>query len=127
MIYGAKQISHMQLLGKVLSNAQTNKDNTIAWITLDHEMIQQHNVAVEDTLSFINHLLILNNIKVACMFRKEGAQIRVSFRSTGVGIDVGAIAQSLGGGGHNHSAATLVEGELEEVIPMVITKVEQVV
>ena len=31
-------------------------------------------------------------------------------------LDVGVIAQALGGGGHNHSAATIVEGDLDEVV-----------
>ena len=116
MIYGAKKVSHMQLLGKVLANAQTNKSEEIAWISLTDEMIHEHNADIEDTHSFINHLLILEHVKVACMFRKDAQYVRISLRSAG-DIDVGLIAQALGGGGHNHSAATILEGNIQENHP----------
>lgn len=124
-IYGAKKIHHMRLLGKVLSESQVNKNEDIAWIVITDDMIQDFNSDIEDTHGFINHLLILDNIKVACMFRNEGPQVKISFRSAG-DIDVGLIAQALGGGGHNHSAATIVEGEVEDVIEATVSKIERI-
>lgn len=124
-IYGAKKIKHMRFLGKVLSSAQVNKNEEIAWITITDDMISDFDSDIEDTHAFINHLLILDNIKVACMFRNEGEQVKISFRSAG-DIDVGIIAQALGGGGHNHSAATIVEGEIDKVIEATIEKVERI-
>ncbi len=125
MIYGEKKISHMQLLGKVLSSAETNSTEEIAWISITDNMITHHCSDIEDTHAFINHLLVLDNIKIACMFRNEGKQVKISFRSAG-DIDVGVIAQALGGGGHNHSAATIVEGNVNEVIKETIAKIEKI-
>lgn len=125
MIYGAKKIAHMQLLGKVLSSARTNNTEEISWICVTEDMIDSFDSDIEDTHAFINHLLVLNNIKVACMFRNDGKDVKVSFRSAG-DIDVGVIAQALGGGGHNHSAATLIEGDLQEVIDQTISKIEKI-
>ena len=125
MIYGAKKISHMQLLGKILANAQTNESEEVAWISLTDKMIHEHKADIEDTHSFINHLLVLNNVKVACMFRKDADYVRISLRSSG-NIDVGLIAQALGGGGHNHSAATIIEGNIQEIIPETIRKIEKI-
>ena len=125
MIYGAKKISHMQLLGKVLADAQINNSGEIAWISLSDHMLNQHQANIEDTHSFINHLLILNNVKVACMFRKNDKHIKISLRSAG-DIDVGVIAQALGGGGHNHSAATVVEGEMDRIILNTIERIEKI-
>ena len=62
---------------------------------------------IEDTHAFINHLLVLENIKVAVMFREDDNEVKVSLRSLG-NVDVGEIARELGGGGHNHSAATII-------------------
>src|SRR5690606_28390473 len=56
-INGTKKIGYMQLLGKVLSSAQTTKDENVAWITLSEEMIDFHDSDAEDTHGFINHLL----------------------------------------------------------------------
>ena len=74
------------------------------------------NVDPEDTHGFVNHLLILENVKVACMFRQIGRKVKISFRSQG-DIDVGIVAKALGGGGHDHSAATMIEGpDIDKVI-----------
>lgn len=123
-INGTKKIGYMQLLGKVLSSAQTTKDESVAWITLSEEMIDFHDSDAEDTHGFINHLLILDNIKVACMFRKIGNKVKVSLRSAVDDIDVGIMAQALGGGGHNHSAATILEGDFHEVVKITIKKIQ---
>lgn len=128
-IYGTKKVPHMHLLGSILNTAATNLDETIAWIILKKEDIERFSSDVEDTHAFINHLLVLNNIKVACMFRDDGNQIKMSLRSSG-DYDVGHIALALGGGGHSHSAATILNrlpGETnEEVISKTIKKIESV-
>jgi len=123
MVYGTKKLSYMKLLGKVLATAHTTKDEKISWLILSEEILQKFHVDPEDTHAFINHLLVLDNIKVACMFREMGDKIKVSLRSTGE-IDVGIMAQALGGGGHDHSAATMISGSLETVIKSTIDKLQ---
>lgn len=124
MIYGTKKLAYMKLLGKVLASAHNTKDEKIAWLTLTEDLLDKYHIDSEDTLAFINHLLVLDNIKVALMFREMGTEIKVSLRSTGV-IDVGSMARALGGGGHDHSAATIIKGELENVIKTTVEKLHQ--
>jgi len=123
MIYGTKKISFMKLLGKVLASAHTTKDEKIAWLTLTEDMLEKFQVDTEDTHAFINHLLVLDNIKIAVMFKQMGQQIKVSLRSTG-NIDVGQMARALGGGGHDHSAAAVIEGTLESVVKSTVEKLQ---
>jgi phosphoesterase RecJ-like protein len=123
MIYGTKKITFMKLLGKVLANVHTTKDEKIAWLTLTEDLLEKFHVDTEDTHAFINHLLVLDNIKVAVMFKQVGDHVKISLRSVGV-IDVGIMAMALGGGGHDHSAASLVEGKLEDVIKTTIEKLQ---
>ncbi len=122
-IYGTKKLSHMQLLGKVLSHAQVSRSGQLGWIIVTQKMLDEYKADAEDSYSFINHLLILDKVKIACMFRDHQDLVRVSFRSTGE-IDVGIIAEALGGGGHNHSAATTIKGNILQVVPDVIQKLE---
>lgn len=128
-IYGTKKVHHMHLLASILNTASTNKDETIAWMLLKKDDIDRFAGDVEDTHAFINNLLVLNNIKVACMFRDDGDHVKMSLRSSGE-YDVGNIAIALGGGGHSHSAATILEkqpGETTQaVIDRAIKKVEEV-
>lgn len=123
MIYGTKKLNFLKLLGRVLTSAHTTKDEKIAWITLSEDSLEKYHVDVEDTHALINNLLILENIKVACMFREMGHQIKLSLRSTGE-VDVGAMARSLGGGGHDHSAATIIEGKLQDVVNDCVNKLQ---
>lgn len=123
-INGTKKVPYMKLLGTVLTSSQTSEDEAIAWISLTEEQIVNFECDAEDTHGFINHLLILDNIKIACMFRQINDKVKVSFRSAISKVDVGIMAQALGGGGHNHSAATIIEGKLEDVIPQTIAKLQ---
>ncbi len=123
-INGTKKVTYMKLLGEVLTSAQTSSDEEVAWISLTEESIEKYECDVEDVHGFINHLLILDNIKVALMFRQIDHKVKISFRSANQSIDVGIMAQALGGGGHNHSAATVVDGELNKVISDTVEKVQ---
>ncbi|OUR98493.1 hypothetical protein A9Q84_03525 [Halobacteriovorax marinus] len=123
-INGTKKIGYMRLIGEVLTSAKTNETEEVAWICLDEEMIKRHKSDPEDTHGFINHLLILDKIKVACMFRQNDKSVKLSLRSADNSVDVGVMAQALGGGGHNHSAATILEGKMEDVVKSSIEKIQ---
>ncbi len=123
-IYGTKSINHLRLLGKILSHSCVTASGKVGWISLDLKMILHFQADIEDTHAFINHLLILTKLEVACMFRElEDGKIKISMRSSG-SVDVGAMAQALGGGGHDHSSAAIVDGKLKEVTRSVIKKIE---
>ena len=128
-IYGTKRVHHMHFLASILNTAATNKNETIAWMLLKKEDLEKFSGDVEDTHAFINNLLVLSNIKVAIMFRDDGDHIKMSLRSSGE-YDVGMIAVALGGGGHSHSAATiLTRGPNEttsQVLERAVKKVEEV-
>ena len=59
------------------------------------------------------------------MIRDDGDFVKVSLRSNGQ-CDVGVIAQKLGGGGHSHSAATIIEKtkDLDLIIEETIKTIE---
>lgn len=124
-IYGTKKIEHLHALGSILASANSTKDESIAWIVLKKEELKKFNIDIEDTHAFINNLLILDNIKVACMFRDDGEKLKLSLRSTG-DYDVGIIATALGGGGHSHSAATIIDKteDMSIIIKKTVSRIE---
>lgn len=130
LAYGSKKIEHLHLLSDILKTAQANATGEISWIVLSEELIKRYNSRVDDTHSFINHLLILDQIKIACMFRFSPRLIKLSLRSKG-NWDVGSIAQKLGGGGHGHAAAVRFSREefkefsQSEIIQKIISQIEQ--
>ena len=107
IFHGSKKVNHMHLLGHILKSTKINSGGTIAWIWISEADLNEYQSELEDTNAYINNLLSLDGIKVACMFREEGSKIKISLRSHG-DIDVALIAQKLGGGGHSHSAAALI-------------------
>lgn len=127
-IYGTKKVEHLHMLANVLATANSTEDESVSWITLTTENMEKFDVDVEDTHAFINHLLVLDNIKVAAMFRDDGDQLKVSLRSSGE-YDVGLIAVKLGGGGHSHSAATLINKvpgkSVEELVNETVEKIHK--
>lgn len=115
LVYGLKKLGHMKLLGKILSHAQASKDERIAWLVVTQKLLQEYEVELEDTYAFINNLMILNNVHIVCMFVEQPPFIKVSLRAV-KSVDVGLMAQALGGGGHNYSAGILIKGQMEEVV-----------
>ena len=107
LAYGTKKISYLHLLGSILSSAQISENGKIAWLVIDSKNLQSYDSKLEDTYSIINHLLILEEIQIGCMFRIDEGNIKMSLRSKGT-LDVGIIAQKFGGGGHLHSAAARI-------------------
>ena len=98
----------------------------MAWISVYEKDLKEYKVDAEDTHAFINHLLVLDNIQLACMFRElPQNQLKISLRSTVDTIDAGAMAQALGGGGHNHSAAAILEGSIDDLLPATLEKLER--
>jgi phosphoesterase RecJ-like protein len=53
-----------------------------------------------------------------------GPEIKVSLRSIGT-VDVGIMARALGGGGHDHSAAAIIKGNLDSVIKTTVEKLHE--
>ena len=64
-IYGTKKISHMHLLGEILKSANSSEKQGICWISLRQDVLKKFDTDIEDTHAFINHLLVLDKIKVA--------------------------------------------------------------
>ncbi len=123
LIYGTKKISHMKLLGKILSSIQSTKDQSVAWIIVKESDLKKYLTKAENTNSFINNLLVLDNLKVACLFRELKGKVKISLRSH-ESINVGSIAEELGGGGHSHSAGIILKGNMSSVVSKVIRKIK---
>lgn len=128
-INGTKKISHLHHLGRILSSAEINARESIAWITIKEKDMNEFSTDIEDTHGFINNLLILENVKVVCMFRDDGHFVKASLRSSG-DYDVGLIAMAIGGGGHSHSAASVIaklDKSLETIIKECIQTIETII
>jgi phosphoesterase RecJ-like protein len=92
------------------------------------ETRKKHQATADDTLSFLNLLLLLRDAEVVCFFREEDdGHVRVSLKSKGKVI-VNRLAQELGGGGHEFAAGLELSGvTIEKTVDTVIKRLEPLI
>jgi phosphoesterase RecJ-like protein len=105
-----------ELLRELLATMRLDADGRIASFSLSLNLARQLGVLPEDNEGLIDHLRAIRGVVVAVFFEElaEG-KVRVSMRSKSERIDVRAICEKFGGGGHVLAAGARVRGTLEEV------------
>jgi phosphoesterase RecJ-like protein len=110
-IYFARPFAKTLLMGAALRNLK--RCGTLAWMHVTQEDMHACQATEEDCEGLVNYALGNAGIEAAAFFRElEGGRWRVSLRSKGA-VNVSAIAETLGGGGHECAAGCSVEGPLE--------------
>lgn len=126
-IYSSKTVAHLQLLGVLLQNVQISKNGKIAWIEMNRELRLKHQASVDETLSFLNLLLLIHEAEVICFFREEDdGKTRVSIRSKGRVI-ISQLAMELGGGGHDFAAGLALSSSLNQTRNLVVSRLESLI
>lgn len=103
------------LLKYALDSLAVRHDGCSAWIAVPYAMYQKTNMGAEDSEGFIDYARSIAGVCVAVFLREESPQQwKLSLRGQ-YPYDVGALAASLGGGGHKYAAGCSLEGTLENV------------
>jgi phosphoesterase RecJ-like protein len=114
-IYNSQPLARLELLTQALQTLSIGDDGRSAWMHVTQDMLDSTGADHEDTEGFIDVSRTIEGVEVVVFIRPEkGNRWKVSFRGK-VGKDVGAVAASLGGGGHKYAAGCAVSGSLEEV------------
>lgn len=109
-IYFSNPTSKMRLLGAALSHL--HREGPLAWMYVTREDIDRAGAIDEDTEGLVNYALGIVGVEVAVFFRElVDGRFRVSLRSKGK-LDVAAIAETFGGGGHVCASGFSMEGPL---------------
>lgn len=110
-VYFSTPMSKLLLLGAALKNL--HREGRLAWLWVRHEDLVRSCAAEEDCEGIVNYALSIAEVQAAVFLRElEEGRIRVSLRGKG-GINVAAIAERLGGGGHENAAGCTLDGPLE--------------
>jgi len=113
----------VELLRLLLGTMQFGCDDRLAWFSLSQEMAKSVGALPEDNEGLIDHLRAIRGIIVAIFFEElADGKVRVSMRSKNEAVDVCAICQSFGGGGHTLAAGARVRGRLSEVAQKIVEK-----
>jgi bifunctional oligoribonuclease and PAP phosphatase NrnA len=126
-VYDSNNMGRLKLFGSVLSAMQIDTFGRIAIVYLDHEMAREAGGTYEDTEGLINLPLTVKEIQAVVFFKQtEGDEYRVSMRSKG-NIDIGAVAKGFGGGGHRNAAGCTVNGPIDTLQKLFVTKLEEAI
>ncbi|MEW6379438.1 MAG: bifunctional oligoribonuclease/PAP phosphatase NrnA [bacterium] len=114
-IYGRKTAAQILLLGIALSSLKLSEDRKIATIYLKEEAFQEHEATPADAEGVVNYPLTIGSVEVAVLFKEICEDFfKVSFRSKGR-VNVAAIAEGFGGGGHHNAAGAKMRGNYAQI------------
>lgn len=103
-LFEEHRFAYLKLLGEALAGAELDVERRFVWTAVTQDMLQRHDVTLEEVEGLIDILRRSIEAEVTCVLKEEAdGSVRVSLRSLG-DIDVRAIASDNGGGGHRFAA-----------------------
>ncbi|MDX8390108.1 MAG: bifunctional oligoribonuclease/PAP phosphatase NrnA [Mariprofundaceae bacterium] len=113
-LYGNNSLARVELMRLCLATLTLRDDGASAWLHITEKMLLAAGADLQDSEGLIDLARTIVDVKVAVFIRPEHSGWKSCFRSHGE-ISVGALASSLGGGGHRHASGCMVRGSYEEV------------
>ena len=122
-VYDSGTMARLKLSGALLSGMRIDPTGRIALLYLDHEIARAAGGTYEDTDGLINEPLTVKEVQAVVFFKHvQGDEYRVSMRSKGA-IDVNAVANAFGGGGHKNAAGCTAVGRIDALRQLFVEKV----
>ncbi len=112
-IYECQRPQRVALLGEVLRTLEVTPDGRLASLVVTADMLAQTGASTTDADGVINHARSVRGVEVAAQFTQDGPIWRISLRSRGR-VDVAAVAEKLGGGGHHNAAGCRTGGSIDD-------------
>ncbi len=114
----------LELLRELLRTMRFDADGRVASFALDLKTAAELGVIPEDNEGLIDHLRAVRGVIAAVFFEElADGKVRVSMRSKSDAVDVSAICQKFGGGGHKLAAGARIRGTFAEVRERVLEEV----
>ncbi len=114
----------VELLRELLRTMRFKRGGRVASFSLTLKTAAELQVLPEDNEGLIDNLRAIRGVIVAVFFEElAGGKVRVSMRSKSDAVDVCAICQKFGGGGHTLAAGARVRGTLAEVEKNVLEEI----
>ncbi|MDN4616505.1 bifunctional oligoribonuclease/PAP phosphatase NrnA [Paenibacillus sp. PsM32] len=118
-------LPQVKVLGMALSTLQLSEDGKIAHVHVTPEHMIIAGADNEDLEGIVNYPRNIQGVEVGIFFKViDDHAVKASLRSAGK-VNVAAVAQHFGGGGHIKAAGCRLEGTLEEVTAQVIQQVKE--
>lgn len=110
-VYDSHPISRFRLLRHVYRQCRLTHEDRIAYFWLRKGDYSRAGAEREESEGLIDHIRSIEPVIVACVFEEaDEGLVRVSLRSKSDRVDVNAVAQQFGGGGHRLAAGARITG-----------------
>jgi phosphoesterase RecJ-like protein len=119
-VYATASEGRIRLTGEVLQTLVVEPELGLAWVTVPPAALERHGATADDLEGLVEFPRSVSGVRLALLFRQiASGRIKVSFRSVG-DVDVAALAQRFGGGGHKRAAGASFVGTLADVQQQVL-------
>jgi phosphoesterase RecJ-like protein len=111
IVYDTHPVGFLKLLAAALERAEVLGDASMIWTWITQADLLAFGIGMEDTDGLIDAVRTADVAEVACVLKElvDGA-FKVSMRSKG-NVNIGAVCESFGGGGHAFAAGFTAEGD----------------
>ncbi|RJQ11280.1 MAG: bifunctional oligoribonuclease/PAP phosphatase NrnA [Bacillota bacterium] len=122
IIHDTRTLSSLRLLEKMLGTLSFAMGGRIAWVTVTRKMLEECGATDDEVEGLVSYPRMIDFVDLCFLLQEmPDGLVRVAFRSKR-DIDVGAIAESLGGGGHRKAAGCILPGPVDEALSRVLAK-----
>ena len=126
-LYESYPRRRLELLRELLRTMRFSECDRVASFSLSSKTAAELAALPEDNEGMIDHLRAIRGVIVAVFFEElADGKVRLSMRSKDEAIDVCAICQKFGGGGHTLAAGARIRGSLAEVEEKVLEEIRAV-
>ena len=126
-LYESYPRRRLELLRELLRTMRFSECDRVASFSLSSKTAAELAALPEDNEGLIDHLRAIRGVIVAVFFEElADGKVRLSMRSKDEAIDVCAICQKFGGGGHTLAAGARIRGSLAEVEEKVLEEIRAV-
>jgi phosphoesterase RecJ-like protein len=123
----------MALQGRALASLDYALDGAVAIMCLRPEDFRETRGSMQDVSELVNMPMVVRTIRISILLAQTSpGKTKLSFRSkpdiagvhNGASIDMNALAQRFGGGGHMHAAGAMVKTTIDEAKATLIEALE---
>ena len=123
--YYEKSYEQMLTISKIVAKAERFFGDKVVYGFVDYEEYVKEKMDPADFDGAINELRIVRGCECAIfMYPMNEVTVKVSLRSIGT-VDVSAICEKFGGGGHKRAAGFYLKGERVNVLEEILKAIEE--
>jgi bifunctional oligoribonuclease and PAP phosphatase NrnA len=120
-LYEQYSLARVRLAGRVLGRVEVECNGRLAYVWVRHDDFAATGAGPADTEDLVNECLRIAGTDCAfILVEQKDERVKVSFRSR-TDVNVAAIAEQFGGGGHKQAAGAGLSGSLTEALAKVLS------